>query len=168
MIRNDATHIQLAASLADSLIPSAIVISGNPVRVTLNPPNTLTPATALENVQGLLGGSRDDTFVEEFPKQAGQPLAAFNGSVLSVDGGQGTNRLQTRVVLGANAAVQPTDQLFWGMTATNAGWQADQTGAFLVTRLVTFDQTALGADNQSLTLPANGFFERAGRRLSRA
>src|SRR5262249_13266175 len=88
VVRTDATHVQLADSLANALAgmvrdlgPSTLV--GQLDNVI--PPNTLSLATTLANIQGLFGGSGNDTFIETLPKQAGQaPLSAFNGTVLSV------------------------------------------------------------------------------------
>jgi hypothetical protein len=151
---NNPTSIQLAASPADAFSNPAVPIATGGLQLNTNP--TLTNAVTFANIQGLTGGAGNNIFVDALAKQANQALGGYSGSVLHVDGGVGTNQLQTQVVLAPNAAIQPTDGLYWGVTGLNSGWQADPNAAFLMTRQVAFDQTALGPDQQSLNLPANG------------
>src|SRR5207248_8025270 len=125
------------------------------------PPGTTQTLTAPDvtftRIQRLLGGQGNDTFVEVLQKPAGtQPLAAFDGAVQQVDGGQGTNQLQTQLVLAGGAPVQPADNLLWGVTTTNAGWQSDPNAAPLLTPPIIFDQKAVGLDQKSLTLAGHG------------
>src|SRR5262249_50731942 len=78
VIEVDAPHVKPAASLAAALAGTSPPLgpSTGPGQLDVDPPNVLTPTTALANIQGVLGGSGADTFIERLLKPAGQaPLA---------------------------------------------------------------------------------------------
>ena len=71
---------------------------------------------------------------------------------MSIDGGQGTNTLQSKVVGGPP---QAANNLVWGETGGQSGWMAGPTAGFLASGPFEFDSGALNGN--SLYLPSNGF-----------
>jgi hypothetical protein len=99
------------------------------------------------HVADLVGGIGDDAFTVQLT--SGQP---FNAGSISIDGGRGTNTLQSQVVGGAP---QAANNLVWGETGGQAGWVAGPNAGFLASGPFDFDSGALNGN--SLYLPSNGF-----------
>ena len=137
--------VKLAPTQAAALANTPIVALGAIANGTTH---TLTAAMLFSDIQGLQGGSANDTFT-----LVAQTVSPFVTSILRIDGGAGSNALAAK--LDSNAVTQPTDELIWSVTGADAGWLADPSGKFLITAAAAFAQSAVGTDKSSLTLPSH-------------
>src|SRR5262249_50195024 len=136
--------VHLAASAANALAGAPVIALG----ALPAGPHMLTRAITFANVQSLTGGTGNHTFL-----LALQSVTTFSGTVRQIDGGAGAHTLH--VLLAAGAMPQPTDLMVWGVTGQNVGWVADCTARPLITGPVSFDQSAVGSDGATLTLPGH-------------